>query len=422
MSYPNIGPKPWLGGDRSLYEIFVGKGGTLQTRHIPSGKTLPNVIADSSVSGSLMNLVPGMQIANLGVGLATLGVSAYTAYRVHKLDKKVDALQESAARTEGKIDDLGALLEGSVNHLSQLISTNTRLLHVTLNAQKDTAEALGLLRLELAEGIDSVHQHLENAALRVEALDFSMRMNEVHGYYRRCSHQLAMGDEPNPRDLELLVERARTLESWLRSRLDLVQLGNEERYPLISALAFAVYIEMEARVLLDEGASYRSKFFAELREMIHREISEISTAWSVNRLVDHGNLLIERYVLLARTLQDHSITLVETSDGGLLPMVSEGFTHWTDEYDGVGSYMLETSMSSTPEQIALNSMKHFRAWEEVSNAPAGSAEELVPARKVIRELRLKEDVQYSERTLLKLLEEVPSARSRLRQNIDREFE
>jgi hypothetical protein len=124
-----VDPVLFKGGDPAGYAIETLSNGGLGTRHLLTGKILPHVLAKDPAKilteglcvpnspSPLMQigeagagaLQTGLQVANLGVGLLNLGVSAWTAWKVHKIGKKVDDLSKTVDVMDKKLDSLAVL-------------------------------------------------------------------------------------------------------------------------------------------------------------------------------------------------------------------------------------------------------------------------------------------------------------------------
>lgn len=101
-----VSPHLFKGGSVSDYETFIGSAGTYNTRHIPSGKSVPCVQPTyNSMANSVQSSgVDMLSIANLAVGVLNLGVGVYNAFKLHKIENKLDRNHNRLGSIEDKLD------------------------------------------------------------------------------------------------------------------------------------------------------------------------------------------------------------------------------------------------------------------------------------------------------------------------------
>ena len=133
----------WRGGAAADYEVFVGPAGSFNTRHIPTGKPIPQVVP------------PGVNVlglATVGLGLLNLGVGTYAALKVRQVSE-----DQRAAR---------AAIETHFGHVHRGLEFQSRALEVLAGGQGQLDSKLDQLRLEMRDGLATVVRKIEDEAAR----------------------------------------------------------------------------------------------------------------------------------------------------------------------------------------------------------------------------------------------------------------
>lgn len=408
-------PHPFLGGSPADYESMVLKNGGWGTRHIPTGKVVPHVLSkvpaealQNTASQALQAAQPWLAVANLGVGLLNLGVSAWTAWKVHKMDKKLDGIAEGVARTDGKLDAVGHLLGNSVLHLDHLIRGNALLLGVIIENQGHLDAGVALLREEVASGFQSVHVALTSAEAKREAQELEQQMRELLRYYELCTQEMQSGREPPATDLRHIIAAATKLISWLDTRIAALPVGRPERLPLLVARTFALRLEVEARNQLDEAPDGRRLEFESVRGLIRGELDAITEGASLFALAAERRDLVEQYVYLNRALSG-SATMVEFADGSVAPYYPQKLLSWDDGLEVVRQAVSLRDGGPAPKRLELKTLGEHQAVQRITGLPRGATEDEIERDVVLRALGLPEKGEVSETGLRELLRVGPQA-------------
>lgn len=414
-----VRPKMWLGGSEADYEVFTNPNGGLHTRHLNTNRAIPHVVAntdDAPLSEELLNTgsqlsssmpIPGLQVANLAIGVLNLGVSAYTAYRVHKMDKKIDGIS--------------ALLSNSVTHLDALIRENALVLGNILENQADLANDIHALRVELREGVTSLHDALHNLEARSEAATLEEQMRLVFQYYETCFVEMKRGGHPSNADLRALIDKANHLIAMLDRRINALAVGDPAKLPFINARAFAVHLELEARTMLNEGVLSRETKIQQMRDVIQTEVLALIERTPLALLATQQHALVEQYLLLDRAIRG-SVTLVEFPNGTIQPMLPPGYATWDDNLEPVRKLLQEESLVPTPSTLPLRSLAEHSAWREVKELPRGEVVAEISTEELKTRLGVSEKSQISSNNLRELMLNASKYREDTRNLTMREFE
>jgi hypothetical protein len=419
------------------YAVETLSNGGLGTRHAPSGKLVPHVLGKGPAEQIAQGLrVPNspsplmqasqagaqaMQVANLGVGLLNLGVSAWTAWKVHKMDKKLDALTTTVTQVDQKLDSVADILEASVVHFDGLIRGNALMLGFLIDHQQHLGEGIARLRHELAQGVRSIHVALESADAQREARELEQQMRSLFRYYELCTRELKEGRQPPAADLRRIVDVASGLIAWLDTRLAAVPVGRPERLPLFVARAFALRLEVEARELRDEAATGRVLDSVELRAAIRAEVHALADNMPLMTLAAERSAVIEEYVFLHRALRG-SATMLELEDGRTLTMFRQDHLSWDDGLSEVREWMTVPADRPAPQHIELETLEEHRGWRRLSGLPRGSSGDEVDTIDLVTALGLPSSAQRSEDNLRKMLRDGPDALERALDRINSEVD
>ena len=436
-----VGPVLFKGGAAVDYAVETLSNGGLGTRHVPSGKLVPHVLgkgpAEAMAEGLRVPNSPsplmqasqagaqamqvGLQVANLGVGLLNLGVSAWTAWKVHKMDKKLDALTTTVTQVDRKLDSVAGLLEASVVHFDGLIRGNALMLGFLIEHQQHLGEGIALLRHELAQGVRSIHEALESADAQREARELEQQMRSLFRYYEVCTRELEAGRQPPAADLRRIVDVASDLIAWLDTRLAAMAVGRVERLPLFVARAFALRLEMEARELLDEAASGRELEYAKLRSAIRTEIHALANNAPLMALAAERSAVIEEYVFLHRALRG-SATMLELEDGRTLTMFPQDYLSWDDGLGELRELVAVPAARPAPKRIELETLEEHNGWRRLSGLPRGASDDEVDTSDLVAALGMPSSAQRSEDDLRKMLRDGPDALERALSRINSEVD
>lgn len=425
-----LNPSAFLGGPAADYLIKVGENDGLGTFHIPTGKYVPHVLARSPaeilnelspmlVSPEMMASMVSLQGASLAVGAAglavgvvNLGVSAWTAWKVAKMDKKIDALTETTERVEHKIDSMSQLLESSVEHLDGLIRENALMLGFLIEHQHQMGRAIGeqlaLVRYELATGVRSIHEALTNAEAQREARDFEQRMRSIFRTYEFCTHQLRAGNQAPSADLRRIIDESNGVIAWLDTRINALPVGNLERLPHFVARATALRFETDARELLEDGPVAMSHEYSRMREMIREELEALTHHVPIVTLAVDRSAAVERYVYLHRALRQDA-TLITFDDGSKTTLLPTRYLSWDDGLAEIRELMAATDKQPGPEYLELRSLAEHEGWRRTMDLPRGVSEERVSVPQLAAALGLGTESRPSEHQLRKLLHIGPAA-------------
>lgn len=429
----------FAGGMPLEYVIEVLSNGGLGTRHLPTGRMVPHVLAagDPTIAGqggpivgvrgaltqyagaANQTLQAGLSIANLGVGLLNLGVNTWSAWKIYKLDKKVDALNAGVGRVERKVDAVTDLVASGLVHLDTLIRTNALLLGLLIEHQGHVDAGIAQLRQEVSQGFRSLYDALSSAEARREALELESQMRTLFRYYEVCVHEMRAGRRPPVADLRSIVDTATRLIAWLDSRLALLPVGTPERLPLLIARTTALKLEVDARELLQEAPGSREGEFRHLRNEVREELIGITEGTPVFVLAQNRRALVEQYVYLDRALRGCA-TMVEFGDGRVSPFYPEHLLTWDDGLERVREVAARPSRVSAPPRLGLETLEDHHAWQRLAGLPRGGSDDEINRADLLRALGLPEDNAVSEEGLLELLRISGAASDALRARIKNE--
>jgi len=395
-----VGPVLFKGGQAAEYAVEVLKNGGLGTRHIPSGRVVPHVLSKASADlareglklpGTASRLMQagqaaagasplqvGLLAANLGLGLLNLGVGLWTAWKVHKIDRKIDGLIDHVERIDSKVDNITWLLKASVVHLDGLIRNNALMLGLLIEHQHHLGQGLDLLRKELAQGVQSLHDALSTAEARRQSQELEQQMRELFRYYETCTRRICAGGEPSPMDLRRMVEVAGALIAWIDTRLAATPAGSGERLPLFIARAFALRLEMDARSQLEDWPSDHEEEYRRMRASIRSEVHALVSGVPLVALASDRQLLVEEYVFLHRALRG-SATVLQLGDGSSVVMFPDDLLRWDDGLQPVRELVAVPLKEPVPTRIELRTLEEHDGWRRLSGLPRGAAEDEVLA-------------------------------------------
>lgn len=282
-----VSPYPFKGGGLSDYETFLGKAGTYNTRHIPTGESIPCVQPSGNgvtncPQPSGLDMLP---VATLAVGVLNLGVGIYNAYKLHKVQEKLDHHHEQIQSYLGSI-------QGALNG-------QQRTLEVLVTSQYKLSEKMDILRKEMHSGFEYVVQEIKDVEASRRRREFYANTHELLEVYERFVDHL-----PDLGEADRLIDRAEKLEALLRAELSQVPPGKECRLPLVVALAFSVRAKADA--FEAKGGKYSEsaeKALKKLQEQICKEAYSLCNHRSLYALGVKIPEIIYQYALLKRGIQ-----------------------------------------------------------------------------------------------------------------------
>lgn len=417
-----VNPAPFLGGPVSEYVVEILKNGGYGTRHVPTGRLVPHVLAPHGIGQiagtALQAAAPWLAAANLGVGLLNLGVSAWTAWKVHKMDKKLDGLEKSIGQLDGRFDQLGGLLEQSTTHLDRLIRNNSSMLEEILEHHGELDRVMVLVRDDIARGFQSMERTVASVEATREARELEQQMRTLFHYYQLCTSELREGREPPPSDLRRIVDVAATLLAWLDTRLAATPVGRPERFPFLVARAFTLRLEIEARQLLEEAPDARTKELERSRDVVRAEVKTLTEGATLFELASERGALIRQYVYLQRSL-GASATLVELPDGSVTPCYPTQLLEWDDGLSSVRELAYQRDDVGAPSRFELRTLEEHRTLQRLVGLPRGATADVVEATVVSRALGIPDSFGVSEPRLRALLHITPAVLSDAKSRIER---
>jgi len=379
-----------------------------------------------TIGSALQMANPYIAAANLGVGLLNLGVSAYTAYKVYKMDKKIDGISAGVGRIESGIGNLDNKLTGvahlinaSTQHLDHIIHRNTLMLGTIIENQGHLGLGIAQLHHDMIRGFRSIHDTIKSESARMEALELDRQMRLLFRYYGLCSEELKAGRPAPAEDLRDCIKAGSQLIAWLDSRIATIPIGSPERLPYIVARALAWRIEVDARTLLDQGAETRARECEAIQGVIRQELKAIAGRSSIYELAVGNRGIVDQYVFLYRA-QESTATLVEFPDGKMLPFFPEKSAVWDDALGPVRDAFANNAGPAAPEIIELNTMNDHRGAQAILGMPRGSTARKVYRDDLYRAMRLPENTVMPETELRELLQVVPSAWTEAKKRINSE--
>jgi hypothetical protein len=420
-----VGPVIFKGGTIADYTIEILSNGGLGTRHLPSGSMVPHVlskipvesltqnvnvrvpskfaqVASETSSIALQAAQPWLAAANLGVNLLNLGVSAWTAWKVHKMDGKLDRIGVGVERIDGKINEVSHFLGASVLHLDHLIRGNSLLLGTIIENQGQMNHSVALLREEIARGFRSVNETFTSIEATRNAQELEQKMRELLRYYELCTREMEQGRQPPQVDLRRIIDVATVLIAWLDTRVATIPVGGSERLPLLIARSFALRLEFDARNQLDEASTGRTGEFEYLRGVIRDELQALTEGSTVLALATEHRELIEQYIYLSRALNG-SATMVEFADGSMVTYYPQNMLTWNDGLERIRVSASHRVDGPAPAQLELKTLEEHHSLQRLMNLPRGATGDDIERDALARALGLSCSDEVSETGMRELL-------------------
>lgn len=342
-----VSPYPFRGGNISDYETFTGQAGTYNTRHIPTGESIPCVRpTDSGITDCLqpsgLDMLP---IANLALGVLNLGVGVYNAFRLDKTQKKLDRNHEQIQAYFGSIQTA--------------LNAHQRTLEVLVCKQYNLSQQMTILREEMHSEFQRVVREIHDAEANRRRREFYANTHELFAVYERFVNHL-----PDLLEADRLIDRAEKLEALLQAELSQIPVGEAYRLPLVTALAFSVRAKADAFEAM--GGKYidsADKALNNLREQICREAYALCQGRSIYTIGVEMPEILYQYALLNRSITK-GLELRLNSEIEFLFSPSE--TVWDDGLDALRSVFDKSVVNSTQgfERITEKTQIHLRTLSD----------------------------------------------------------
>ncbi|BAS60400.1 hypothetical protein NIES2135_64010 (plasmid) [Leptolyngbya boryana NIES-2135] len=279
-----VNPYPFKGGNISNYETFIGQAGTYNTRHIPTGESIPCVqpphqAIDTVVQPSGLDMLP---IANLALGVLNLGVGVYNASKLRKIGKKLDRNHEQIQSYFGSIQ--------------KALNGQQRTLEVLACNQYNLSQKMDILRQEMHSEFEHVVREIRDTEANRRRREYYANTHELLEVYERFVDHL-----PDLVEADRLIDRAERLESLVQAELNQITLGEPCRLPLVTALSFSVRAKVDA--FEAKGGKYldsADKAMQKLKAQICREAYALCHGHSLYFVGVQMPEIIYQYALLHR--------------------------------------------------------------------------------------------------------------------------
>lgn len=433
-----VRPAPFKGGDIGEYTTEILSNGGFGTRHEPTDHVLPHVRSDlpeeqlsqeipnANGPGGLMSpgkaaqAVQGLQIANLGVGLLNLGINAWTAWKTYQMDGKLDEVLERSDRIESKVDGLSAFLSDSVEHLDRLVRQNAAMLGLLAEGQSSIENSIEQLRSEVKEGVQSIEETLASKEEREKARKLEERMRTLFQYYQSCSRTMEGGEEPSSTDVRHIVDRATEAIATLHTQIQELPRKSSERLPLYVAWAYALNLETEARLVLDENFGAQKEKKEKLLKELNQELRTLVQNPSLYELACKRRELVEQYIYLHRGVRG-AVTSITLPSGRVKSFYPERSVDWEDGLDPLEELLNQSSTSSPPSSIELRSLKEHDSWETLAGLPTGESREEVRYSDFADAIGIPDTDFVSREGAREILHVGPEALSHTREKVEKEI-
>lgn len=387
-----VGPALFMGGSPLDYVVEVARSGGLGTRHRASGRWLPHVMSKvptddligvlkqmllsrlaSSASVSGVGALPAV---SLGVELLSLGVSSWTAWKLHKLD----------ARLAERHDQLDQLVRAGTERIDGLIRDNSALVAVIAAGQGQLLESQQSLRADFTSEMGRLRDALAASDRRDHDLALDQQMRTLMQHHEACAFEMRSGRVPAAIDLERIIAVSVDLTSWLDARVALHPVGSHHRLPLLIAHAFALQLEVDARSIRDLAPLGRTPARDRLRALVTAELRAIVTSSGVWQLAHRDHLVIGQYVYLLRALRSAG-TSVTLDDGSTVELHPTSMLDWDD---GLGSVrtMHAGPGGTSRSALELTTLAEHSAWQQAARSAPGSLATRIPRHDLQRTLGL----------------------------------
>ncbi len=339
-----VSPYLFNGGNISEYEVFTGDAGTYNTRHIPTGKSIP------CVQPSGFDMLP---IANLAFGVLNLGVGVYNAFQLQKIQKKLDHLGYNYERNHEQI-------QFYFKSIQDALSGHQRTLEVLVYNQYTLSQKMDILREEMYSGFERVVQEIQDVEANRRGKEFYANMYTMLRVYERFVNHL-----PDLSEADRLIDRAEKLEALLQAELHQIPKGNAERLPFVTALTFSIRAKADA--FEAKGGKYvdsADQTLNELKEQIRQEAYALCDGRSIYTMGVQIPEILYQYALLIRGI-DRGLELRLNSE--IEFVLSPIEIIWNDGLDDFRSIFDKSALASTKNsgriteatKIKLNTLSDY---------------------------------------------------------------
>jgi len=327
--------------------------------------------------------------------------------QIYQLNQKIDA---TTGRIEKKVDGLYNFINTQVSQLKSMVFYNTVLLNNVLQKQDEYLQALSNISQEIQSGFDTVSFKLNQQTIEREALDLQNRLNLLLEYYSRYAHD----GSPSEKDIRNIIDKAIELKSWLDSRLNTIAKGDVQKLPFLINQAFALGMELEARLVLNESIAGCNYEVQKLSKEIQLEIQYITQNKKIYDLAVTYSFIIEQYVLLKRALislinkepnKEHSNFCIDYDHHELIPKYQLFDLSWNDGLQDIRDIFLENIHTTIEINIVtLESVRDHRIWAKLNCIPVEAlSSNNIELLEVKRVFGIPKDVIIASDSALKLL-------------------
>lgn len=353
-------------------------------------------------------------------GILNLGVSAWAVWKIHRLGSKLDSAEQKIDNLGVKLDGIDALITASTIHLEKLINSNTAMLAHILNGQQFLAESLLQLREEFGHSLDAVLSRVASLEARRNALNLQQQMRSLFRFYEVCAGQLRARQVPPRADLRRIVDVGTELRAWLDTRLAAFEPGSPQRLPYFKMFALTMFMEIEARNLLDEASERAEEDIRALRVRVAHELANLTEDATLYSLAVERQAIIEQYVFLTRELRAPPEIKIESQVDRIVFVYPPDSSRWDDGLSAVRQTILAVAEGVTTGPIHLERLSDHEAWQSLTGLPRGGTPERVDRNELCCRLGLPKEMTLGSETLLKLLRLAPSALRNARTRVRRE--
>jgi hypothetical protein len=387
----------------------------------------PRIILHAGCQPSLIG--GGSPRKSLGTALAeashvacilNLGISAWTAWKINRLDKKVDVIGEELGNVNTRLDRIDVLIGASVTHLDKLISNNAAMLGYLLDGQNELSSCLVRLRSEFSSRLDAILDRINSTEAKREAQKLEQQMRTLLSYYEICSGELQAGRLAPSADLRRIIDVGTEIRTWLDTRLAAFVQGSAERLPYFKSSALALCLEIEARCIADEAAAQASRSIASLRSRIAEELQALTESATLYQLAVARRALIEQYIFLTRALRTQAIVSFDDQADKIIFEFPEGVLSWDDGLDKVRATLLDVGPTLGDGPFELVRLADHRAWRSLKKLPRGISTEIINRDELIQALGLPPGHAVTDENLRVLLRLAPAALSDIHSRIKQE--
>jgi hypothetical protein len=343
-----VAPYLFMGGSPVDYAVRVGQAGTLYTKHLGTGRVVANVakagLSAVSTGANIASFaVDALPWVNLGVSVLNLGVSVYTAYKVHKMAKQVDVIDQKVDRLDSRLVELrgavstvdahvlqlGDFMQSAVAHLDVVLAHQSMTLALLVDGQGRMIESLEALHRDMLDGFSNARDDLLSMEARRERAELETHIRSLLRHYQHCTAALAAGVDPPPADVRRVVELASLTAAWLDTRLGTIPVGAPERLPLIMARGMALRMETDGRLFEGTATAAVDRDRLVFLEMVRedgRKMAANATPWELSRGLTP---LLTQYVLLNRAFSQPVELGIEDGRGPVALLTVDSL-RWTD--------------------------------------------------------------------------------------------